>query len=78
MKRCWLARLAATVSVATSVVGSLPSIAGSGDVDLTRWSTPDIATVADDSLGKLVKKGHRLFTDTANEIGPTMPDPARR
>jgi thiosulfate dehydrogenase len=54
------------------------SIAGSGDVDLTHWTPPDVATVADDPFGALVKYGFALFTDTANEIGPTVSDPARR
>jgi thiosulfate dehydrogenase len=47
-------------------------------VDLTRWAPPDIATVGDDPLGRLVKYGHALVTDTANQIGPTVADPARR
>jgi thiosulfate dehydrogenase len=53
-------------------------MAEGGDIDLTRWTPPDIAKVADDPFGKLVKYGHALFTDTANEIGPTVSDPARR
>jgi thiosulfate dehydrogenase len=47
-------------------------------VDLTRWAPPDIATVGDDPLGELVKYGHALVTDTANQIGPTVADPALR
>jgi thiosulfate dehydrogenase len=47
-------------------------------VDLTRWTAPDIATVGDDPLGKLVKYGHALVTDTANQIGPTVPNAALR
>src|SRR5262249_49152780 len=39
---------------------------------------PDFATVADDPFGKMVKYGHALFTDTANELGPAVPDRARR
>jgi thiosulfate dehydrogenase len=34
--------------------------------------------VADDPFGALVKFGYALFTDTANEIGPTVSDPGRR
>jgi thiosulfate dehydrogenase len=55
--------------------------AAAGDVatvDLTRLTPPDIATVGDDPFGKLVKYGHALVTDTANQIGPTVADPARR
>lgn len=81
MERVWLARLAVmigTTALAVSIVATRPSIAGSGEVDLTRWTPPDIATVGDDPDGALIKYGHRLFTDTANEIGPTNADPAKR
>jgi thiosulfate dehydrogenase len=47
-------------------------------VDLTKWTAPDIATVGDDPFGKLVKYGHALISDTANQIGPTVVDPAKR
>jgi thiosulfate dehydrogenase len=60
-----------------SMAGVSGSIAGS-EVDLTHWTPPDIATVPDDPFGALVKYGFALFTDTANEIGPTVSDPARR
>src|SRR5258708_32174401 len=49
-----------------------------GMVDLTNRTPPDIATVPDDPFGALVKYGHALFTDTANQIGPTVADLARR
>jgi thiosulfate dehydrogenase len=58
--------------------GPCPVIAGSSDIDLTRWAPPDIATVGDDPFGALVKYGHALFTNTANEIGPTVSDATRR
>jgi hypothetical protein len=77
MKRSWLSRRA-MMGIAALIAGAAPSIAGSGEVDLTRWTPPDIATVADDLAGAVVKHGYRLFTDTANEIGPTVRDPARR
>jgi thiosulfate dehydrogenase len=48
------------------------------EVDLTQWPLRDIASVRDDPFGQLVKYGYRLFTDTANQIGPTVADPARR
>jgi thiosulfate dehydrogenase len=57
---------------------SNPAIAAGDDIDLTRWKAPDIATVGDDQIGSLVKYGHALFTDTANEIGPSVQDPAKR
>jgi thiosulfate dehydrogenase len=47
-------------------------------VDLTQWSPPDLAAVGDDPLGRLVKYGHALVSDTANEIGPTVVDPSKR
>ncbi len=47
-------------------------------VDLTQWSPPDLAAVGNDPFGKLVKYGHALVTDTANEIGPTVADPNKR
>ena len=78
MKHSWLILLAATLCITGSIAGPHRSIAGSGDVDLTQWTPPDIATVADDPFGTLVKYGHALLTDTANEIGPTVSDPTRR
>ena len=48
------------------------------EVDLTQWPVSDIASVKGDPFGVLVKYGYALFTDTANQIGPTVADPARR
>jgi len=48
------------------------------EVDLTQWPLRDMASVRDDPFGVLVKYGYALFTDTANQIGPTVADPARR
>jgi thiosulfate dehydrogenase len=48
------------------------------EVDLTQWPLRDMASVRDDPFGVLVKYGYTLFTDTANQIGPTVADPARR
>jgi thiosulfate dehydrogenase len=47
-------------------------------IKLTEWTPPDISTVGDDAFGKLVKYGYALMTDTANQIGPTVADPAKR
>jgi thiosulfate dehydrogenase len=47
-------------------------------VDLTEWSPPKISTLGNDPFSKLVKYGHALMTDTANEIGPNVADPAKR
>jgi thiosulfate dehydrogenase len=52
--------------------------ADSPKVDLTKWTSPDIASVGDDPFGKLVKYGHALVSDTANQIGPNAADPAKR
>ena len=47
-------------------------------IDLSTWTPPEIGSVGDDPFGALVKYGHALFTDTANQIGPTVADPAKR
>jgi thiosulfate dehydrogenase len=47
-------------------------------VNLAEWQAPDISAVGDDEFGKLVKYGYALMTDTANQIGPTVSDPAKR
>src|SRR5215471_1167597 len=47
-------------------------------VDLTQWGPPDIAAVGDDPFGALVKYGRSLLIDTANEIGPSVRDLAKR
>ncbi len=73
-----LLALAAALA-AGSAAGSASLGAGEpAKVDITHWEVPDVATAGDDPFGKLVKYGHALFTDTANQIGPSVPDPARR
>src|SRR5580692_381091 len=47
-------------------------------INLTEWTPPSIDTVGDDAFGKLVKYGYALMTDTANQIGPMVADPAVR
>jgi thiosulfate dehydrogenase len=47
-------------------------------VDLTEWTPPQMRSVGDDPFGKLVKYGHALMVDTANQIGPAVADPAKR
>jgi thiosulfate dehydrogenase len=78
MKYSWLLLLTATLCITVSTAGADRSIAGSSEIDLTQWTPPDIGAVADDPFGRLVKYGHALFTDTANEIGPTVSDPTKR
>jgi thiosulfate dehydrogenase len=52
--------------------------ADAAPVNLTEWAPPDIKTVGDDALGKLVRYGFALVTDTANQIGPDVEDPTKR
>ncbi len=47
-------------------------------VDLTQREPPDIRSVKDDPVGRLVKYGHALFTNTASEIGPASQDQAKQ
>jgi thiosulfate dehydrogenase len=47
-------------------------------IDLTEWTPPQMRSVGDDPLGKLVKYGYALMVDTANQIGPTAADPTKR
>jgi hypothetical protein len=47
-------------------------------IDLSQWKPPDIATLGEDPFGTLVRYGHALFTNTANEIGSAVPDAAKR
>lgn len=47
-------------------------------VDLAEWSPPGIQSASDDAFGELVKYGHALMVDTANQIGPAAPDPSKR
>ncbi|HLH97244.1 MAG TPA: c-type cytochrome [Xanthobacteraceae bacterium] len=74
-----LVRLAAAAWAAViASAGSSASAADTAQVNLTEWSAPDIKTVGDDALGKLIKYGYALMTDTANQIGPAVNDPAKR
>src|SRR6516162_11210565 len=76
MKRIWLilAMLVGCVWTEGNQVSSAEPIS----IDLTQWKSPDIGTVGDDPFGKLVKYGHALFTNTANEIGPAVSESAKR
>jgi thiosulfate dehydrogenase len=76
MKGIW--SIFATLSASFLLAGSPPSRAETIVIDLTRWTPPDISTIGDDPFGKLVKYGHRLFTDAANEIGPSVSDAPKR
>jgi mono/diheme cytochrome c family protein len=63
MKRSSLFLLAANLCISVLVVGLNGSMAGSSEIDLTKWTPPDISAVGDDPFGTLVKYGHALFTD---------------
>jgi thiosulfate dehydrogenase len=78
MKRAAFISLVATLWSATLLTPRELSAIEPVWVDLTQWTSPDIASVGDDPFGTLVKYGHALLTDTANEIGPTVSDATRR
>jgi len=71
----------AAAVVAAMTVSPSPSTAGADQIatiDLTQREQPDVGTLTDDPIGRATKYGHALFTDTAREIGPVAPDPAKR
>src|SRR5260370_10082811 len=70
--------LAATFAAGVLMMARAAPAAEPIKIDLTQWTSPDIATVGEDPFGKLVKYGQALFTDTANEIGPTVSYPKLR
>ena len=76
MKRIWL--VLAALSVVLLFGGNQTPHAEVRTIDLSRWTSPDIGDVGDDAFGKLIKYGHSLFTDTANQLGPAISDPAIR
>jgi len=76
MKRIWL--MAATLGGGVMIACNQVPAAEPAAIDLTQWTPPEIGTVGDDPFGKLVKYGHALFTDTANEIGPAVSNAAKR
>src|SRR6516165_1934254 len=76
MKRIWL--VVATPIAGLLFGGNQTPHAEQVTIDLSKWTPPDIGVVGDDPFSKLVKYGHKLFTDTANEIGPSVSDSAKR
>jgi hypothetical protein len=67
VKRIWL--VVAALSIGLLLAANQRSRGAQVSIDLTQWTPPDIGTVSDDPFGQLVRYGHNLFTDTANEIG---------
>ncbi len=78
MKQFLLLLLVSALCATASLAGPDGATPANSTIDLTQWAPPNIAAVGDDPFGALVKYGHALFTDTANEIGPTVPDATRR
>jgi len=75
MKHVW--PIASVLSIGLLLAGTQTS-RGEQTIDLTQWMLPDIRKVGDGPFGQLVRYGHSLFTDTANEIGPSVSEPAKR
>src|SRR5260370_26600032 len=71
-------KVAFVVVAAASMTSRSASAADPPQFDLTAWTPPPLGSVRDDPFGKLVKYGHALMVDTANQIGPTATDPAKR
>jgi thiosulfate dehydrogenase len=65
------------VATAVFIVASANG-AETPQLDLADWTPPNIQSVGDDAFAHLVKYGYNLITDTANQIGPTVSDPAKR
>jgi thiosulfate dehydrogenase len=76
MKRTWF--ILGILWVAGLLAGCDVLAAETFTVDLSKWTPPNIAAIGDDPFGGLVRYGHTLFTDTANEIGPSILDPSKR
>ncbi len=72
--RIWASVLAVA---ALAAAGAAPA-ADVAQVNLATWAAPDLKSLGNDPFGKLVRYGHDLMVDTANQIGPTVADPAKR
>ncbi|MBO0753281.1 MAG: c-type cytochrome [Bradyrhizobiaceae bacterium] len=74
-------RLFMAVAACLAAAGVMTARTPAADVpafDLTEWTPPQIGAVGDDPFAGLVKYGHALTVDTANQIGPAVADPAKR
>jgi thiosulfate dehydrogenase len=78
VKRFKFCLLVSMLCATASMLAPGRSLAAGGTIDLTQWTPPNIAAAGDDPFGKIVKYGYALFTDTANEIGPTVSDATKR
>lgn len=75
------AGLMAAIALGAAAVLLAPGNTRSADVPqvvLAEWTPPNLRMVGDDAFGKLVKYGYALMVDTANQIGPSAADPAKR
>ncbi|SRR5579871_4561269 len=63
---------------AATLLTRAASAADVPQINLSEWTPPKISTVGEDPFGKLVKYGYALMTDTPNQIGPAVADPAKR
>jgi thiosulfate dehydrogenase len=70
--------LTSAVLLVATVVTRDATAADASQINLSEWTPPQMRSVGDDPFGKLVKYGYALMVDTANQIGPTVADPAKR
>jgi thiosulfate dehydrogenase len=83
MSRCQYLTVALLLQAVSMMTGARtmsgrPPAADAQPFDLTVWPPPQIAATGDDPFGRLVRYGHALMVDTANQIGPAAIDQARR
>ena len=77
MRRVAVFFILTTLAAVVALVSPL-SAGQSLTVDLTQSTPPDITKAGQNASGSLVRYGYALFTDTANQIGPTVADFTRR
>lgn len=65
-------------AVASGAQSAQPTTVGTGSAELPPWRVPDIATLADDATGRLVRYGEELLNHTTALIGPDAPNLAQR
>ena len=68
-----------TIAVAV-VAGALaaPGAGGAQQISPPVWTVPEVGALPDDAHGRLVRRGRDLITATYAQIGPEVPDPAKR
>lgn len=73
-----LMSLVAGLAAANAMTAGHVCAADIPQVKLSEWTPPDLSALGDDPMGKLIKYGYALMTDTVNQIGPAASDPAQR